>query len=457
MPLVDIDLIIGGPQGGGIDSAAQIVIRAFSIAGYEAFGIREYYSNIKGRHSYFHVRVKETPVRSLRYPVDLLVCLDAESPFVHMGDVSDKTIVLYDEDLMNTKIEQVLTMESETKKHVLDKLKEGGFGTTIAGTIDFMKKRGAIPYPVSFRNLVVGALGPNKPPARYANTLGASLAMALMGLPAEFTSRGIESVFGKKKEVLEDNEKIVKSGYEFVKSHNNLNIKELPVREAKERYILTGNEAIGIGKVIGGLKLQTYYPITPAADESFFLEGHDYFEPVMGEEIDKENEVLKNTGIVVVQAEDEIAAIAMAISGAMTGTRTATPLLHEIDCSCNSCSKSTFLQLAQNVLLCLGFHGENLFYLCVPEVFVVEDYCLIRYVFHVNKWAFRVQANQKVHGISQATNRSFLYANVKITVPPLDVGIIFSSPKCLISSDRKSSDDYLSGTVNSAPLGASNN
>jgi 2-oxoglutarate ferredoxin oxidoreductase subunit alpha len=324
MPLVDIDLIIGGPQGGGIDSAAQIVIRAFSIAGYEAFGIREYYSNIKGRHSYFHVRVKETPVRSLRYPVDLLVCLDAESPFVHMEDVSDKTIVLYDEDLGNTKIEQVLTMESETKKHVLGKLKEGGFGTTIAGAIDFMKKRGAVPYPVSFRNLVVGALGPNKPPARYANTLGASLAMALMGLPAEFTSGGIVSVFGKKKEVVEENEKIVKSGYEFVKTRNNVNIKELPVRAAKERYILTGNEAIGIGKVIGGLKLQTYYPITPAADESFFLEGHDYFEPVMGEDIDKENEVLKNTGVVVVQAEDEIAAIAMAISGAMTGTRTAT-------------------------------------------------------------------------------------------------------------------------------------
>jgi 2-oxoglutarate ferredoxin oxidoreductase subunit alpha len=324
MPLVDIDLIIGGPQGGGIDSAAQIVIRAFSIAGYEAYGIREYYSNIKGRHSYFHVRVKDSPVRSLRYPVDLLVCLDYESPFVHMEDVSEKSKVLYDEDLVNTKIEQVLTMEPETKKHIIEKLKENGFETTLAGAVNYMKKRGATPYPVSFRNLVVAALGPNKPPARYANTLGASLAMALMGLPPEFTSRGIESVFGRKREVLEDNEKIVKSGYDFVKTHNSVNVKDLPVKAAKDKYILTGNEAIGIGKVIGGLKLQTYYPITPAADESFFLEGHDYFEPVMGEDIDVENEVLKNTGVVIVQAEDEIAAIAMAISGAMTGTRTAT-------------------------------------------------------------------------------------------------------------------------------------
>ncbi|MCL5408213.1 MAG: 2-oxoacid:acceptor oxidoreductase subunit alpha [Candidatus Thermoplasmatota archaeon] len=324
MPMVDIDLIIGGPQGGGIDSAAQIVIRAFSIGGYEAYGIREYYSNIKGRHSYFHVRVKETAVRSLRYPVDLLVCLDSESPFVHMEDVTVKSTILYDEDLVNTKLEQVLTMEPETKKHVMDKLRAGGYETTIAGAVKYMKDKGAVPYPVSFRNLVVAALGPNKPPARYANTLGASLAMALVGLPAEFTMRGIESVFGKKKEVVEDNEMIVKAGYEFVKTHNHTMVKELPLRPAKDRYILTGNEAIGIGKVIGGLKLQTYYPITPAADESFFLEGHDYFETSAGEEMDKENDVLKHTGVVVVQAEDEIAAIAMAISGAMTGTRTST-------------------------------------------------------------------------------------------------------------------------------------
>ncbi|MEM0074234.1 MAG: thiamine pyrophosphate-binding protein, partial [Thermoplasmatales archaeon] len=90
-----------------------------------------------------------------------------------------------------------------------------------------------------------------------------------------------------------------------------------------DRYILTGNEAVAIGKMIGGLKLQTYYPITPAADESFFIEGHDYF-AVSDDEIANESEILKNQGVVIVQAEDEISAIAMAISGAMTGARSAT-------------------------------------------------------------------------------------------------------------------------------------
>lgn len=324
MSSIDIDLIIGGPQGGGIDSAAQIVLRAFSIAGYEAYGLREYHSNIKGRHSYFHVRAKETPVGSLRYPVDLLVCLDYESPFVHMEDVSDKTTILYDQDLINTKIEQVLTMEPETKKHIIEKLKNAGFETTLSGAVKYMESKGGKPYPVSFRNLVVEALGPNKPPARYANTLGASIAMALTGLPSEFTSSGIQSVFGKKQEVIEDNERIVSVGYSYVKAHDSTHVKDIPVRKPRERYVLTGNEAIAIGKVIGGLKVQTYYPITPAADESFFLEGHDYFEEDTGEEMDAENKLLKDSGVVIVQAEDEIAAVTMAISGAMTGARAAT-------------------------------------------------------------------------------------------------------------------------------------
>jgi len=324
MASIDIDLIIGGPQGGGIDSAAQIILRAFSIAGYEAYGIREYHSNIKGRHSYFHVRVKDEPVRSLRYPTDLLVCLDSESPFVHMDDVSGNSIILYDEDLTNTKLDQVLTMEPETKKHIAEKLKSEGYDTTLAGALRYAEKRGAKPYPVSFRDLVVESLGPNKSPARYANTLGASLAMAILGLPADFTKVGIESVFGKKKEVVEDNEKIVNAGYSYVKKHRPGNGTELPVRESGDRYIITGNEAVAIGKMIGGLKLQTYYPITPAADESFFLEGHDYFSAAEDDEMTAESDVLRNLGVVVVQAEDEMSAIAMAISGAMTGARSAT-------------------------------------------------------------------------------------------------------------------------------------
>jgi 2-oxoglutarate ferredoxin oxidoreductase subunit alpha len=69
-----------------------------------------------------------------------------------------------------------------------------------------------------------------------------------------------------------------------------------------------------MGKIIGGCRFQTYYPITPASDDSEFLEANQIFDQSDG-----------NKGsILVVQTEDEIAAITMAIGGALTGTRSAT-------------------------------------------------------------------------------------------------------------------------------------
>ncbi|HWQ17243.1 MAG TPA: transketolase C-terminal domain-containing protein, partial [Sulfolobales archaeon] len=86
--------------------------------------------------------------------------------------------------------------------------------------------------------------------------------------------------------------------------------------------ILNGNEAVAVGKILGGLTFQTYYPITPAADESFFLESYETIE--IDPEFKDEAELLKGAGVVVFQSEDEIAAINMAIGAALTGARSAT-------------------------------------------------------------------------------------------------------------------------------------
>jgi 2-oxoglutarate ferredoxin oxidoreductase subunit alpha len=88
-------------------------------------------------------------------------------------------------------------------------------------------------------------------------------------------------------------------------------LEKIPVTE--ERIFLTGNQAVAMGKVLGGCRVQTYYPITPAADESEYLEAH---------------EILKTRGedeaIIVVQTEDEIAAINSASGACLAGARAAT-------------------------------------------------------------------------------------------------------------------------------------
>ena len=51
--------MIGGPQGSGVETAANIFSQVYSKMGYHVFGKREYYSNIKGEHSYFAVRISD--------------------------------------------------------------------------------------------------------------------------------------------------------------------------------------------------------------------------------------------------------------------------------------------------------------------------------------------------------------------------------------------------------------
>lgn len=69
-----------------------------------------------------------------------------------------------------------------------------------------------------------------------------------------------------------------------------------------------------MGKIVGGLRYQSYYPITPAADESFFIESH--------ESLRADDEEFG--GIIVLQTEDELAAVTSAIGAALTGARSAT-------------------------------------------------------------------------------------------------------------------------------------
>ena len=51
--------LIGGAQGAGVDTAANIFGAAVAKSGYYIFGSREYFSNIKGRHSYFNVLISD--------------------------------------------------------------------------------------------------------------------------------------------------------------------------------------------------------------------------------------------------------------------------------------------------------------------------------------------------------------------------------------------------------------
>ena len=317
MTKVDINITVGGPQGGGIDTSSNMISRAFAQSGYYVFGVREYHSNIKGRHSYTHVRIKAERPRSLKYPVDFLVALDPDSIFEHLEDVGQGSKIIYDSAIDKAELSQARLIMRDTAKKIKETLTDDNFPNTISGAIAWMKSRGAIPIPVPFNSVVQKAISGGVP-SRYFNTLGAALTLAISGVNVKHMNDSIKIVFAGKESIIDENVAVVKAAYDYC-AENNLAGKTLPDLEHPTRFMLTGNDGAAIGKMMGGLRLQTYYPITPASDESTIMEEHNYIKWV-----DTEATKLKESGIVVVQTEDEISAITMAIGAALTGTRTST-------------------------------------------------------------------------------------------------------------------------------------
>ncbi len=79
----DYSWLIGGPQGSGVDTAANIFSRVGTKLGYHVFGKREYHSNIKGLHSYFVVRLSDNKIRSNVNGANIMVAFDAETMIRH--------------------------------------------------------------------------------------------------------------------------------------------------------------------------------------------------------------------------------------------------------------------------------------------------------------------------------------------------------------------------------------
>ena len=113
MGSIDLTWVIGGPQGGGVESAANIFAGACAGCGLKIFGKREYYSNIKGEHSYFGVRVSDNEIHSNITGITILAAFDAETLFRHADDVHNDGAIVYESDLEQVKTDEIPTLYSK--------------------------------------------------------------------------------------------------------------------------------------------------------------------------------------------------------------------------------------------------------------------------------------------------------------------------------------------------------
>ena len=316
----DFTWMIGGPQGSGVETAANIFSQVFSKMGYQIFGKREYYSNIKGEHSYFAVRISKKQIRSSIKGTNMLIAFDAETIFRHANDVLENGIIIYDSTLENIKVSDVITFDNDFKERMEGFLKSNNKEATIKGILELASERGASIHSVSFRSLLFELSEKLENPRiktmiRMFNVLGVSLSLGLLMIPTEKLTESINSIFSKKKTIADMNVSAANFAYNYAAAKFGSTDLKFNINEIEENTLLVqGYYGTSIGKIIAGCRFQSYYPITPATDESNFLETNEILE------INED----RPGSTLVIQTEDEISAIGMAIGSSLTGVRSAT-------------------------------------------------------------------------------------------------------------------------------------
>lgn len=316
----DLTWLIGGPQGSGVESGANIFSKVCAGVGYQIFGKREFYSNIKGEHSYFAVRISDKKIHSNVNDINMMVAFDAEMIFRHMDEVVKGGAIIYDSDLEKTTTDDVHTLDFFFKSRLEKYLKSKNKEFSIKGILETAKERGVNLLPVSFRELLSKLAEDTNNPRlkgmiRMFNVIGVSLSLGVLGLEPKPLLDSIESIFSKKPKVAEINKQAATYAYNYAAAKfDKINISLNSVTKEPDTILVQGHQGTAIGKMVCGCRFQPYYPITPASDESVYLESNELLTI-------KED---RPGSTVVVQTEDEISAIGMMIGGALTGTRSST-------------------------------------------------------------------------------------------------------------------------------------
>jgi 2-oxoglutarate/2-oxoacid ferredoxin oxidoreductase subunit alpha len=317
-----INWVIGGAQGSGVDSAANVFSNTCAHAGFYLYGKREFYSNIKGEHSYFSMRISEDQVHSQVDDIDLLVSFDAETIFRHSDRLIEGGAIIYDSSITNITLDEVPTIDSQAYTKISRYLSDSNNALTIQGVLNYLKSKGCklfgLPYfeMVSELSKRINEPGLSKL-SRTINIIAISASLALLNFDKNQVFDGIKNIFAAKPKIISINVAAADYTYYFIdKNFRELKLRsQIPNRDKLINHILIlGSQAAAIGKIAAGCRFQTYYPITPASDDSEFLEANQIFDLAGG----------TKGSILVVQTEDEIAAITMAIGGALTGVRSAT-------------------------------------------------------------------------------------------------------------------------------------
>ncbi|MCK9615365.1 MAG: 2-oxoacid:acceptor oxidoreductase subunit alpha [Candidatus Omnitrophica bacterium] len=262
----ELTIKIAGEAGQGMQTVGLNLCRLFKCIGFYVFANQDYMSRVRGGNNFFQLRIANKPLYALRKNSDIIVALDEPSVGMHKPTLNKDGIIIID------------------------------------------RKKNNIAQESPFVDIPMHEIAKNLGNEIFVNSVAYGAIGSIVGAEIDCMIEIIQKNFSAKNaDVIAKNIEAVKAGYMFAK--DNIKEERLKIKQNKNKktMLLNGNEAIALAAVRSGCKFYSAYPMTPSTS-------------IM-------NEMAAYSGqfnIIVEQAEDEIAAVNMAIGASFAGARSMT-------------------------------------------------------------------------------------------------------------------------------------
>ncbi len=265
----DISIVLCGQAGQGIQTVEHLLTRIFKLAGYNVFATKEYMSRVRGGVNSTEIRLSAQKVSAFVDRIDILIALNAGAVRHVERRISAETIILAER-------------------------------AELGGDFDADRYR-FIDVPFTETASRIG----NK---IYSNVVAVGTIAGVFKIEPEVVTDYVKRFFSEKAaDVVEKNLEAVNAGYRLgtsLLSSSEIKIDISRNAGIQDELLLSGAEAVGLGAIAGRCDFVSSYPMSPSTAVLVFLAKHG-----------------RDFGIIAEQAEDEIAAMNMAIGAWYAGAR----------------------------------------------------------------------------------------------------------------------------------------
>ena len=265
----DVSIVMCGAAGQGIQTVEQLLVGIFKNAGYNVYATKEYESRVRGGSNSTELRISDSRVAAMVDRIDIMIPFD-KAAIEHLRPrIDSETLVIADQDAF--------------------------------GSSSFNLPQEPVLLPFKAKAVEIGS-------RLYTNVVAVGAVTGLFDVDPAVGEAILDQKFSSKgADLVKENIEALHAGNALgkrMREEKGLSFLMPRSADVADEILLNGNQAVALGAIAGGCNFISAYPMSPSTGVLEML-----------------SELSHQFGIVVDQAEDEIAAMNKAVAAWFAGAR----------------------------------------------------------------------------------------------------------------------------------------